>query len=108
MIKHFSGKTWWLDPENYSDAPILDVIVSDTRIAFDVTADDYEYTVTLEPAPAGPSWWSGAWRTKDGSRGHASARRYDCRDGGLSLFGLWKEDGLEFTWIVELRPKSRG
>lgn len=105
MVRHFSGKTWWLDPEHYTDAPILDAIVTATRVAFDVSSNDYDYAVTLEPAPAGPAWWSGAWRTKTGDRGFASARQYDAVDGGIALFGTWKEDGSEFSWIVELRPK---
>jgi hypothetical protein len=86
------------------ESPILTAIVTGDRIAFDAVSGDYNYTITLRPAAAGPSWWTGEWRCKtDNSRGHASARLYRSADGGIVLVGNWKED-YDYTWITELRP----
>lgn len=99
-MDRMNGTTWWIDS---ASAPVLDAIITDERIAFDVTCDDYAYTVVLVPAPAGPPWWKATWTCKtDGSRGSAAARMYKSSDQGIVLAGHWKEDG-EHTWITELR-----
>ena len=72
------------------------------KIAFEVTAEGYDYTVTLKPAAAGPPWWIGGWKCKsDNSQGHAQAKLYTAIDGGIVLVGTWKEDDEQY-WFTEL------
>jgi hypothetical protein len=92
--------TWWIDVD---DAPVQNAIVTDERIAFDVTCDGYDYTVVLTPAPGGSPWWTAGWTCKRaGTHGNAAARLYESSDQGIVLVGHWNEDG-KYTWITELR-----
>jgi hypothetical protein len=79
------------------------VVVTENRIAFDVTYDEYEYTIAVMPAPAGAPWWKGTWKA-DKETGHIEARLYRSADGGLVLAGRWKEQE-DYYWFTELRPQ---
>ncbi len=77
-------------------------IVKPDKIVFNVSAEGYDYTVSLAPAAAGPPWWMGTWRCKtDASQGHAQAKLYNASDGGIVLVGTWNEDGDQY-WFTEL------
>jgi hypothetical protein len=100
-MKHFRGTTWWIGGD---DAAVEKAIVTNGRIAFDVTADGCKYTVVLTPDLAAPPWWRADWACRsDGTSGHAEARLYESSEQGVVLVGEWEEQGT-YTWITELRP----
>ena len=86
-MKRRNGKTSWIEGIT---STVRGAIMEADRIASDVTDGEYEYTVTLAPATAGPPWWKGGWKCKtDTSSGYADAKLYSASDGGLVLVGTW-------------------
>lgn len=102
MGRH-SGSTSWADQDG--TAAIEEVIIGGDRIAFDLTFDDYEYTVVLKPAAAGDPWWIGTW-TSGSVSGHVEGRLYTSSDGRVVLAGRWKEDQEDYRWYVEIAGRA--
>jgi hypothetical protein len=103
-----SGTTRWIEfnPEASKAFDVVDAIVSDERIAFDAKDGQYQYVVKLAPAPGEPVRWTGDWVGKlptDGG-GLVDVRRYDSKEGGVALVGVWKDGENVVDWITELRP----
>lgn len=98
-----NGNIVWVLNNTASSAHVLGALVEASHIAFDVTQEGRIYTVTLDPAPAGPAWWRGLWKCRtDNKSGSVQARRYEAADGSVALIGHWTDEG-EWTWFAQLK-----
>ena len=98
-----NGRILWV---GYGEpSTVIGAIVLEDRISFDASDGEFNYTVTLTPAPKSSSMWKGRWRCPNPwEEGHVDARLYMSADGGIVLVGNWREDNADQWWFLELRP----
>jgi len=106
----FEGRVWWMDrPTNRADHLwVRDILVSSSRISFDLPdhGDGNTVAVGLTPVTNGQPSWTGTYRyTMTQSVGDIDARMYMSVDDCIVLAGMWKEDGKELDWFVEMSPQ---
>lgn len=102
-----SGETRWIEFDSEAFA-VDDAIVEEHHIAFDPKDGKYGYAVAIDRAPGDGTTWLGTWRGRVGRTdgGRVEVRRYDSKEGGITLIGTWQDGKNEVPWITELRPQN--
>ena len=102
----FDGSVTWIEPGDWWPVDCASVRSAD-EIGIDLTYEQRRYTVTLR-RNAGAKF-EGKYKTLSEAgtvEGNVTCRMFDLDDGGVVLIGRWSEDGVSYSWVVDLQPST--